>query len=369
MNRNIFLSIIIYGMYAVNSFAFPPETTEGTCDDHPMPADCVGNDPEDDACKTITLGPTEGGKVTIEGNYIKLKECTIVKLGVTSDPGFEFDHWDTSSSILCTGYKEGFNMPADGLKCIAQFKKVTYTVTPAYSGKGTGTVTGNGSFTAGDTVTLVATPEAGSTFAGWTPSPCAVSFTMPTEDLTCIAQFDKVIEVVLAPVSSTKPTSSETALTTNASASTTVSTATTTTISGTTASSGTSGMTGTAEGPATTTTTTPGTASSSSTVTPETAGTTPETATASNIQSTPPKIVDGSSTSTTTKPTGAQGSGTNTTSAVANSTPAPTNGTAAIDNPAKPESTTSGPTTTTVSPTTAAPATVEGSTNHSPNAL
>jgi len=64
-----------------------------------------------------------------------------------------------------------------------------YTLTLAKAGTGNGTVSGEGNYTAGAIVTLTATPDANSTFAGWNPSPCAASFTMPANNLTCTATF------------------------------------------------------------------------------------------------------------------------------------------------------------------------------------
>jgi len=77
----------------------------------------------------------------------------------------------------------------------------TYTITLTASGTGTGTLMGSASYTAGATVTLNATPNAGSTFVGWTP--CAASFTMPANDLTCTAQFESI--AVTPPVVVTPP--------------------------------------------------------------------------------------------------------------------------------------------------------------------
>ena len=68
----------------------------------------------------------------------------------------------------------------------------TYTLTLTKTGSGSGTVSGGGSYAAGATVTLTATPDAGTTFAGWSPSPCAPSFTMPASNLTCTATFNAI---------------------------------------------------------------------------------------------------------------------------------------------------------------------------------
>ena len=65
----------------------------------------------------------------------------------------------------------------------------TYPLTLNQSGTGAGTVSGAGDFAAGATVDLTATPETGSTFDGWTPEPCAASFVMPSNALTCTATF------------------------------------------------------------------------------------------------------------------------------------------------------------------------------------
>jgi len=62
----------------------------------------------------------------------------------------------------------------------------------AKAGTGSGAVGGGGFYSAGNTVTLSATPDVGNSFAGWGPSPCAPSFTMPTTDLTCTATFSLI---------------------------------------------------------------------------------------------------------------------------------------------------------------------------------
>lgn len=66
--------------------------------------------------------------------------------------------------------------------CTANFD-VTVTKT------GNGQVSGGGKQAVGATVKLTATPDANSIFTGWTPAPCAASFTMPANSLTCTASF------------------------------------------------------------------------------------------------------------------------------------------------------------------------------------
>ena len=72
----------------------------------------------------------------------------------------------------------------------------TYTLTVKSTGTGTGNVTGNGNYAAGDLVSLYAAATNGSTFDGWSPYPCANSFSMPANNLTCTATFNRGDTVV-----------------------------------------------------------------------------------------------------------------------------------------------------------------------------
>ena len=66
----------------------------------------------------------------------------------------------------------------------------THTLIVTKTGTGNGGVSGGGSYVASTTVTLTASPTGDSTFAGWSPSPCAPTFTMPAQNLTCTATFN-----------------------------------------------------------------------------------------------------------------------------------------------------------------------------------
>ncbi len=52
----------------------------------------------------------------------------------------------------------------------------------------------NSAFFAGATANLTATPNRGYVLSGWSPAPCAASFTMPANGLTCTATFTKSIK-------------------------------------------------------------------------------------------------------------------------------------------------------------------------------
>jgi hypothetical protein len=68
----------------------------------------------------------------------------------------------------------------------------TYTVSLSTTGTGHGTVTGAGSYPVGTAVTLGATPDASSVFAGWSPDSCKTGMTL-TADTTCTATFNTTV--------------------------------------------------------------------------------------------------------------------------------------------------------------------------------
>jgi hypothetical protein len=82
-----------------------------------------------------------------------------------------------------------FAMPAYALTCTKTFtlKPTLYRLTIDIVGQGN--ATGGGDYEVGAAVTLAATPAQGFTFQGWSPSPCAASFPMPANALTCTATF------------------------------------------------------------------------------------------------------------------------------------------------------------------------------------
>jgi hypothetical protein len=79
----------------------------------------------------------------------------------------------------------------------------TYPVTLTTGGTGSGTVGFLGAprrgtrttreYAAGKIVTLTALPASGSTFTGWSPAPCAPTFTMPAYALTCLGTFTATV--------------------------------------------------------------------------------------------------------------------------------------------------------------------------------
>jgi DNA-binding beta-propeller fold protein YncE len=126
----------------------------------------------------VTLNKTGNGTITGNGNYAV---GSTVNLIATPDANYTFTGWSPSPCAT------SFAMPNNALTCTANFTQNTFAVT--LNKTGNGTITGNGNYAVGATVNLIATPDANYTFTGWSPSPCATSFAMPTNALTCTANF------------------------------------------------------------------------------------------------------------------------------------------------------------------------------------
>ncbi len=143
---------------------------------------------------TFDLTVSKTGDGTISANGINCgTDCsetynanTQVILTATPTNGFKFVNWSGD----CSGTTSPLTITMDKAKnCSANFAQNAFTVTLNKTGTGSGTVSGDGNFAAGTTVSLTATADANSTFTGWSPSPCNSSFQMSANNLTCTATF------------------------------------------------------------------------------------------------------------------------------------------------------------------------------------
>ena len=131
---------------------------------------------------TLTVAKTGTGSGTVSGGGTYATGAPVT-LTATADVGSTFTGWSPSPCA------DSFAMPASNLTCTATFTLNTYALTVTKAGTGSGTVSGGGTYAVGAPVTLTATADAGSTFNGWIPNPCANSFAMPASALTCTATF------------------------------------------------------------------------------------------------------------------------------------------------------------------------------------
>src|SRR5439155_2525951 len=145
---------------------------------------------------TVATAGTGSGSVTGAGSY---KAGATVTLSATANSGSTFVGWSGSAVCPASG-KTAFSMPASSVTCIATFSPTSpssFPVALTTAGTGSGIVTGAGEYAPGVTVTLSATPATGSIFAGWSggaacPGSGAMTFSMPSQAITCTATFTLV---------------------------------------------------------------------------------------------------------------------------------------------------------------------------------
>ena len=109
---------------------------------------------------TTAASPTAGGTVTGRGTYAP---GTVVTVGAGSNAGYTFSGW----SGACSGDR-ACTVTMDADKTVtANFEKPGFTLNTFASPSIGGTVTGNGTYPPGTTVTVGAVPITGYGFAGW----------------------------------------------------------------------------------------------------------------------------------------------------------------------------------------------------------
>ena len=159
---------------------------------------------------TVKVSPAGVGTVTGGGNYVP---DDIVTLTATANQGWVFDHWECDSGDVYLPPK-GNPVTAEllsgftGATVTAVFKGIPCAVTVEADPAEGGSVTGAGSYTPGDKVTLTATANEGYKFDGWQVVTGGVTvaddgtFTMPAEAVEVKARFRQLgkceLEVVVA---------------------------------------------------------------------------------------------------------------------------------------------------------------------------
>ena len=139
----------------------------------------------------IAATASAGGSVSGAGTYQRGKTVSLI---ATPDKGFRFVNWTSKNLIISTNAKFHFIANSD-VDYTANFEPVpdTLMVTVAVTAEH-GSVSGTGIYQQGETVTLVATPDKGYKFVGWTANNGIVSTSaeysfMVEEAITIVANF------------------------------------------------------------------------------------------------------------------------------------------------------------------------------------
>lgn len=120
---------------------------------------------------------------------------TVLKFEPTLE-GSVFKGWDTSSSASTVRYTGGSTVTVthdDGLELYAVWQKTGYVISLTASPSSYGTVTGAGTYSPGETVTIKAVPSATHVFEGWSDGNTDATRTFTaTEDVSLAARFDLI---------------------------------------------------------------------------------------------------------------------------------------------------------------------------------
>ncbi len=113
---------------------------------------------------TATPNPANGGTVTGGGDFEAGAECTLT---ATANAGYTFNNWTLGDEVVSTNPTYTFPV-TEAADYVANFLISTYDITVTANPTAGGTVTGNGTYNHGASVTLTATPNTGYTFTNWT---------------------------------------------------------------------------------------------------------------------------------------------------------------------------------------------------------
>lgn len=112
---------------------------------------------------TTATSPVSGGSISGGGTYDYGDTCTLT---ATENPDYTFATWvDENNNFLSNSNPYTFTVSGDlTAKALFSTNYNTYTITVISPH---GTISGDGTYTIGDTVNLSCTPDAGYTFDGW----------------------------------------------------------------------------------------------------------------------------------------------------------------------------------------------------------
>ena len=120
---------------------------------------------------TAAVNPTNSGTVSGTGTYLYGETCTLTATPAT---GYDFVCWKENSVVVSNDATYSFNVTASR-NLVAQFTVKSYVIDAMVNPAGGGSVSGSGTFSFGETCTLIATPNSGYNFVSWTENGQIVS--------------------------------------------------------------------------------------------------------------------------------------------------------------------------------------------------
>ncbi len=122
---------------------------------------------------SVSANPTAGGTVTGGGTYTQGQSCTVV---ASPNTNYTFTNWTENGSVVSTNATYTFNVTTNrNLVANFTYQTQSYTVNVSANPTAGGTVTGGGTYTQGQSCTVVASPNTNYTFNNWTENGTVVS--------------------------------------------------------------------------------------------------------------------------------------------------------------------------------------------------
>ena len=120
---------------------------------------------------TATADPTEGGIVTGSGGYDYGDVCTLT---ATANTGYTFVNWTKNGTQVSTNATYTFTV-TESASYVAHFTINSYTISVTADPSNGGTLSGGGTYTYGQSCTIIATANENYEFINWTKNGTEVS--------------------------------------------------------------------------------------------------------------------------------------------------------------------------------------------------
>jgi hypothetical protein len=120
---------------------------------------------------TTSAAPLVGGTTSGDGTYFEGDNVTVQ---ASANAGYTFLDWTEAGTVVSSSASYSFNASV-ARDLVAQFSRITYTISASAAPSAGGNVTGGGTYNSGDNVSLQANANAGYGFVNWTESGNIVS--------------------------------------------------------------------------------------------------------------------------------------------------------------------------------------------------
>ncbi len=131
----------------------------------------VANFTENTYTITVSANPSNGGTATGGGTFTYGQSCTVT---ATANTGYTFTNWTENGNVVSSNANYTFTVEGNR-NLVANFTAITYTITVSANPSNSGTTSGGGNYTHGQSCTVIATSADGYTFMNWTENGSVVS--------------------------------------------------------------------------------------------------------------------------------------------------------------------------------------------------